>query len=177
MTEPRHLPAGDGPAVWIGDSLHTVKLTGRDSGGATSMLEITVPPGEGPPPHAHGNEDETVHVLAGRLAFQLGDREVVAGPGDVVFIPRGTVHAVRNVGDEVGRTVTTYVPGGMDEYFVRAGTPAEPGSAPPPMTPERLRAAVELAPEYGMTIAPPPGMAGPGGPGGTGHPGSGRAGR
>ncbi|WP_020673010.1 quercetin 2,3-dioxygenase [Amycolatopsis nigrescens] len=170
MTEPRHIPAGTGKSVWIGDSLHTIKTTGADTGGATSMIEITVPPGEGPPPHSHSNEDETVHVLAGRLAFVLGDREIVAGPGDFVFIPRDTVHAVRNVGEEVGRTVTTYVPGGMDEYFARVGSPAEPGEQPPAMNPDQLRAAVELAPEYGMTISMPAGF-GPGGPSDPGGPG------
>lgn len=41
--------------------------------------------------------DELVTVIEGRLWMQVGDQSVEAGPGDEVFIPRGTRHSVRNV--------------------------------------------------------------------------------
>jgi mannose-6-phosphate isomerase-like protein (cupin superfamily) len=45
-------------------------------------IEIT-PPGGGPPPHYHLNEDETFHVLEGRIAFLLNgewNESVLAEP-------------------------------------------------------------------------------------------------
>ncbi len=39
------------------------------------------------PLHYHSREDEYSYVLEGRLGALLGDQEVFAGPGDLVFKP------------------------------------------------------------------------------------------
>jgi mannose-6-phosphate isomerase-like protein (cupin superfamily) len=44
--------------------------------------------------HRHARHDETVVVLAGRARFRMGDRSEAIGPGSVLLIPRGTVHAL-----------------------------------------------------------------------------------
>ncbi len=41
--------------------------------------------------------DELVVVVEGRLGLTVGGREIVAEPGDEVFIPRGEPHTVRNL--------------------------------------------------------------------------------
>jgi mannose-6-phosphate isomerase-like protein (cupin superfamily) len=46
--------------------------------------------------HVHHADDECWYVLAGRLGFQVGDEEIEAGPGDAVFVPRGTPHSYWN---------------------------------------------------------------------------------
>ena len=58
-----------------------ILLDGERTGGKlTAWTEIT-PPGGGPPPHYHSVEDETFHVIAGRVAFLVDGnwREVTAG--------------------------------------------------------------------------------------------------
>jgi quercetin dioxygenase-like cupin family protein len=60
--------------------------------------------------HTHPGE-EIVHVLEGApLECQLeGKPSVTLEPGDVLFIPAGTVHAARNVGSRRGAELATYI--------------------------------------------------------------------
>jgi len=39
--------------------MYTFLVTGEQTGGAYFVMEALVPPGGGPPPHIHRNEDET----------------------------------------------------------------------------------------------------------------------
>ncbi|MDA3644094.1 quercetin 2,3-dioxygenase [Saccharopolyspora indica] len=160
--EPRkgllHVPADEGESVWIGADIYTMKATGENTGGSLSLMEVSVPPGDGPPPHIHSNEDEGIYVLAGDLEFFSGDQTFKAGPGDFIFIPRGTVHSLRNIGVHPGKTLTMYTPGGMDRYFAGVGDQARPGVPPQPMSEEQLHRAMTLAPEHGLEVQlPPPG--------------------
>ena len=53
--------------------------------------------GEGPDPHVHKNEEQFLLLLRGRLAMILDDDEHLVNPGDLVHIPRDTVHGIRVV--------------------------------------------------------------------------------
>lgn len=68
------------------------------------------------PLHVHEREDELFYVLEGRHVFTVGDTEYEAGPGDLVFGPRGVPHAQRHL-DESGRTLTIFTPGGFEGFF------------------------------------------------------------
>ena len=57
------------------------------------------PPGTVFPTHRH-DEDKIDAVLAGRFRITMGDGSVDLGPGDAVFVPRGTDHAAEVVGGE-----------------------------------------------------------------------------
>ena len=46
------------------------------------------------PAHLHRRHDETVVVLSGRGRLRLGDASFDVGPGTVIQVPRGTVHAL-----------------------------------------------------------------------------------
>src|SRR5215210_3283608 len=53
------------------------------------------PPGQPAPPlHVHPETDEAFYVADGDATFQLGDREVRATAGCLVFVPRGLAHTV-----------------------------------------------------------------------------------
>ncbi|WP_260190492.1 cupin domain-containing protein [Actinophytocola gossypii] len=152
-----HVPADDGDGVWIGGTLHTVKAGTATTSGSLSFLQLTVSPGDGPPPHIHTGEDETLYILSGEFEFFSAGRTFAATAGDLVHVPRGTLHGVRNVGESTARALTIYTPGGMDRYFTAVGTPEGlPGAGPAPLSPEQLRAAVEQAPAHGLIIPPPP---------------------
>jgi mannose-6-phosphate isomerase-like protein (cupin superfamily) len=51
------------------------------------------------PPHVHHADDECWYVLDGKLAFLVDSEEIVAGPGDAVFVPAGVPHAYWNAED------------------------------------------------------------------------------
>jgi quercetin dioxygenase-like cupin family protein len=68
-------------------------IDGADTAGRLSVVEHTLAPHVlAGPLHYHSREDEYSYVLEGRLGALLGDQEVFAGPGDLVFKPRGQWH-------------------------------------------------------------------------------------
>lgn len=44
------------------------------------------------PYHIHHNDEELFYVLSGKIAFIVGDEEIVASAGDAVLVPPGAVH-------------------------------------------------------------------------------------
>src|SRR4051794_18774247 len=69
------------------------------------------------PMHVHEREDEYTYVVEGRVGVQVGEEVRVAGPGDLVFKPRGVWHAFWNAGDEPARALEIISPGGFERYF------------------------------------------------------------
>jgi quercetin dioxygenase-like cupin family protein len=93
-------------------------IDGDATGGAFSLVEHPLAPRSvGAPVHTHRNEDEYSYVLAGRVGVQLGDDVVEAGPGELVFKPRGVPHAFWNAGDEPARLLEIISPAGFENYF------------------------------------------------------------
>ena len=58
-----------------------------------------------------------MYVLEGRVGVQLGDEVLEAGPGELVFKPRGVPHAFWNAGDEPARLLEIISPAGFENYF------------------------------------------------------------
>lgn len=72
---------------------------------------IAAPPGGGNRPHWHRDFDEWWVVLAGRLEWELtGGIVLQATQGDIVWVPRGTVHHIRNVGEELSLRLAVAMP-------------------------------------------------------------------
>lgn len=75
-------------------------------GAGDSVLEwelVLAPGGRVPSSHAHPQQEECFTVLAGQMRFRIGGRRVIAGPGDVVRVPPGTVHHFANAGSRPAR--------------------------------------------------------------------------
>jgi mannose-6-phosphate isomerase-like protein (cupin superfamily) len=105
-----------------------VHLRSEESGGQVSVIETAPGPGAGPPLHHH-DFDEAFYVLEGELTFRLRDEMVTAGPGDLVFAPRGVPHTFANLGDKPARQLIVCTPAGFERYFARMAaenTGAEP---------------------------------------------------
>jgi mannose-6-phosphate isomerase-like protein (cupin superfamily) len=97
-----------GPAPWskriIADERNLVTL-------------IASAPGGGNRPHWHREFDEWWVVLAGTLEWELtGDVVVRARKDDIVWVPRGTVHHIRNVGDDLSLRLAVAMPPAMHYY-------------------------------------------------------------
>jgi quercetin dioxygenase-like cupin family protein len=110
------LGPGEGRTIPGTDTL-TLKATSEQTGGSIGVLEATSPPGYGPPRHIHYSSDELFYVLEGEFLFLVGERQISAMPGTFVFIPRGTVHAAKVIGNKPGKVLTAYVPGGLERSF------------------------------------------------------------
>jgi mannose-6-phosphate isomerase-like protein (cupin superfamily) len=55
-----------------------------------------------PPRHSHDLGAETFLVMEGQIEFTVEDEHVVCTPGQLVYVPPRTKHAVRAVGDRPG---------------------------------------------------------------------------
>jgi quercetin dioxygenase-like cupin family protein len=100
----------------------TYKAVGEETGGTYSLFEAIIEPGAAVPPHYGRYDDETLWVLEGTFGLRLGDETLELGPGGYAFVPRGTVHALTNVGREPGRLLLLVIPGGLcEKYFDEMG--------------------------------------------------------
>ena len=107
---------GEGQAL-PGPETIVLKLTGEETGGSIGLLEGTSLPGVGPPRHLHRSCDVLFYVLEGEVLFLVGERQVTAQSGTLVFVPRGTVHASKVIGNVPARVLAAYVPGGQEGAF------------------------------------------------------------
>lgn len=57
-------------------------------------------PGQVQKAHDHADQDKFYYVVAGNGRFQLGDEQLTAGVGEVVWAPAGVIHGVTNESDE-----------------------------------------------------------------------------
>ena len=106
--------------------------------------EVT-PPSCGPPPHSYLNEDETFHVLEGRVAFFLDGEWNEVRLGGTAFMPRGVVHTFKNVGDQPSRILIMTMPSGIETFFERCAEEfAKPGGPP------EMQKLFEIGAEHGI---------------------------
>src|ERR1700680_1977388 len=116
--QPRHFPPGEGTTYTLGRITLTFK-TGADEGaGAYTLCEAIEPPGSGAGLHRHATYDETHIICEGIYEFQLGEKQLKLGPGDMVFVPRGTAHCIKCIGPESGRELLISSPGGIFDRFI-----------------------------------------------------------
>jgi quercetin dioxygenase-like cupin family protein len=122
-TGPRVLGPKDGEVAGAPESrTDRFMIDGADTVGRLSVVEHTVPPGVlAGPLHYHSREDEYSYVLQGRLGALLGDQEVVAEAGDLVFKPRGQWHTFWNPGDSPTRVLELITPAGLEDLFRELG--------------------------------------------------------
>jgi quercetin dioxygenase-like cupin family protein len=173
----RHLlPAGEDPArglavarpddpnlphlAVVGDT-YTVLLTGEQTAGRFTLIDMLIPAGGGPPLHRH-DFGECFHVLEGSVEVTLRDDPPVRlQAGETVNIPANAPHAFRNPAGVPARLLCTAAPAGLDAFFAEFGDRGASRTSPPPALTdeeqrERLRRAQDVAPGYGMELLPPP---------------------
>jgi mannose-6-phosphate isomerase-like protein (cupin superfamily) len=119
-------------------------VTAEQTAGRLSVWEEIVEPGVGTPPHIHHREDETFHVLEGRVRIWCGDECFEAGTGATATLPRGVRHHFQNVGTATARLLVICNPGGFDGMFrdVAAILARDPATGP--------EVFAEVGPRYGL---------------------------
>jgi oxalate decarboxylase/phosphoglucose isomerase-like protein (cupin superfamily) len=134
-----------------GDEL-AFRVTSAQSGGTLVAVDVTMPAGGGPPAlHRHPSA-EIYRVEAGELAFHVEDddgtvRRTTSAAGDVVHIPGGRAHTIRNESAVEARAYVVFVPGAEMEPFARAAAALASSGAPP--RPEDVMA---LAARHGIEL-------------------------
>jgi quercetin dioxygenase-like cupin family protein len=118
------------PALWVlGDR---VRFMGTMEEKGLHLLDVTIPPGSGTPPHRHASP-EAFRVWQGEVTFDFFEgavsSTVVAGPGSIVTLPAWVGHCYRNKG-AAPALMTAIVDGQMVDFFKEVGQP-EPLAGPP----------------------------------------------
>ena len=96
-----------------------VLLSGSHTDGNQAVFEDIVQPGVGPGRHVHHHQDEIFFFLEGEFIAEVAGEMFEFKPGDVAFIPRGTVHAFKNVGNTPGRLRYVFSPAHTIENMFR----------------------------------------------------------
>jgi mannose-6-phosphate isomerase-like protein (cupin superfamily) len=128
MGAPPHKVAFEGgERIRFGEVQIVIRASAGSTGGAFSVLE-EIPPMVDTPLHVHEREDEIFYVLEGWHSYRVGDEEIEAGPGDLVFAPRGVPHAQRRFEPGVGRQLVLLSPPGLEGFFRELGEAERDGT-------------------------------------------------
>ena len=105
------LPVAQAHEVSLGDIKRTNLLRNDLSAAGREVIQVLVEfgPGVSAVRHSHPGE-ELVYVTEGELEYQLDGRPPrTVKAGEVLFIPHGTPHAVKNVGFVKAAEIATYI--------------------------------------------------------------------
>lgn len=130
----------------VGAGTYTILVSGEETGGRYTMIDMLVPAG-GPPPHRHDFE-EIFHILEGALEVSFRDEKHLLGPGQTINIPANAPHGFRVVSEMPARFLCICLPAGQDEFFTLVGEKLPTRTTPPtPPTPEVMaeRRAIMMA--------------------------------
>ena len=152
-----HVPPDEGRSLWVLGELVTYKTASDQTGGAYSLFEVTTQPGVGPPPHVQHREDESFYVLEGEYEFVVEGHSTRAGAGTLLYLPKGILHAHKNVGGGAGRMLVSQTPGGLYERFFEEVGKAVDGEARPLVLEDQpnVTSIVPIAAKYGIEIPVP----------------------
>jgi quercetin dioxygenase-like cupin family protein len=144
----------------VGDT-YPILVTGEETAGKYTLIDMHVPPGGGPPPHRHDFE-EMFTVLDGEILVTFRGEALVARAGETINVPANAPHSFTNAGDKPSRLLCLCAPPGQDEFFTLVGQPVAARTQPPPPLDAAAQAAFiaraqELAPEYKTELLPLPG--------------------
>jgi mannose-6-phosphate isomerase-like protein (cupin superfamily) len=134
--------ADEGERIHYADMQFVIRASTESTGGAFSVIEEIAPLDT--PLHVHQHHDELFYVLDGEHVFTVGDTEFAAGPGDLVFGPRGVPHAQRRVIPRTGRILAMFSPAGFEGFFRDLAEAARTDQ----LQPENLN---RIAAAYGLT--------------------------
>ena len=101
-----HVAQAQAPGITRTDlQRHDLSVPGRE----VVQVRVDFAPGVVAPRHSHPGE-EIVYEIEGLLEYRLeGQPPVTLKAGEVLFIPPGTVHEVKNVGSGNAAELATYV--------------------------------------------------------------------
>lgn len=147
-----------GEKLSIAGNNYRIIISGEQTAGAFAVIDMLVPPGGGPGPHAHPDFQESFFVLEGEVEVKTETQTYTANKGAFITIPKGgLIHGFKNKTNEMARLLCTVVPSGLEAFFNEIGTPVEargflPEAKPSPAEMERL---TKISEKYGQQLFPP----------------------
>ena len=142
----------NGQHLGVAGDTYTILLTGTDTAGRFTLIDMHVPPGGGPPPHRHDFE-ETFILLDGELQATFRGEKRIVRVGETIHIPANAPHQFHNTSLKPVRMLCICSPAGQEEFFKEVGIPVTSRTTPPPKLDRAQEAAfikkvMELGPKY-----------------------------
>ncbi|OCX50499.1 cupin [Mucilaginibacter sp. PPCGB 2223] len=154
----KHINSSQGKHLSIMGDNYRIVISGKETNGEFAMIDMLVPPGGGPGPHAHAAFHETFYVVDGEVEFKTEAGATIARKGDVLTVPKGgAVHAFKNISGSMAHLLCTVVPAGLDAFFEEIGTPVQADEflPHPHLDKEAVEKLMAIAKMYGQEVYPP----------------------
>lgn len=143
-------------SYWIFNGKLDILVSEQLTDGQYDLIVGEFAPGVTVPPHQHNNYSESIMLTEGELTVYLKDKTTVLKPGDHIFIPKSTPHAIENTGSIMAKGLTVASPSGFARLIREVGLPGNAdGSAP--TTPNDLELFMRISAELGDVMLGPPG--------------------
>jgi mannose-6-phosphate isomerase-like protein (cupin superfamily) len=148
------------PNYAVGADTYSFVMTGKDTAGAYAFIDMLIPPGGGPIPHAHEFE-EMFYVIEGEVAVFCHDARTAAPAGAAVNIPGWAPHVFKNLSPVVpARLFCVVSRAGLEEQFTEIGVPVATRTTPPPPVDPAKKAELAkqlpaIAARYQARVLPP----------------------
>lgn len=113
-------------------SLLFVKVGAKETEKTYTLVEIKLGPQGEMPLHSLEKQDECLYVREGTIKVTVGDKTYESGPGGFFFVPKGTVHSFRNVGNKPARVLAMTKPAGLEDFIAAACDKGKDALAMPP---------------------------------------------
>jgi len=136
----------------LAGGIYTILVTGKETAGQYCLIDMTIPPGGGPPPHRH-NFEELFIIQEGEISFNFRGEKKLVSAGEVINIPVNAPHNFQNSSDKTAKMLCMCSPAGQDEYFMEVGDILKSRTDTPPVLTEaeqmaRKQKAQDLALRY-----------------------------
>jgi quercetin dioxygenase-like cupin family protein len=124
--------------------------TAATTNGELLAFDLALRPGGAVPiAHVHPIQTERFEVIEGQMRFRIGYRTRLAGPGDVVEVAPGVIHAFANAGEEEARLHVQVRPAlAMEQMLAEVVALAEAGRMTERGMPRNLLDLAVLARKY-----------------------------
>ena len=143
----------------VGAGTYTILISGKDTGGRYTLIDMYVPTG-GPPPHRHDFE-EMFYILEGELDVTFRGELHRVGPGQSINVPANAPHSFRVASAGPARMLCLCLPAGQEEFFELVGEKVPSRTSPPTHLSQeeavaRRTFAASLAERFRTEFLPPP---------------------
>ncbi|MGZ5491573.1 MAG: cupin domain-containing protein [Nitrososphaeraceae archaeon] len=95
----------------------TIKVLTSETNGSYIILDVIHPPNICPALHIHPKGSETFYIVEGDYKFILEGNSVTGKPGDIIFVPKGSLHRF-DVGYKGGHALVISPPE-LEFYFFK----------------------------------------------------------
>ncbi|RFM26163.1 cupin domain-containing protein [Deminuibacter soli] len=141
---------------WIFGCKLEILADEQDTAASYDLILGTLAPGVEIPLHKHHRYTESLVVMEGEITVFLEDSTHIVKPGEHVFIPKLTPHAVLSTGATAAKVLTVASPSSFARLIRETGIPGRQDGAAPDLDND-LGSFVRISAELGDELLGPPG--------------------